>query len=132
MVKHDVLHALKTQILSQRSLSIRRYGRVVGNLTSGLLQTCPSSGNSRSVGKSPHVELQAMNPQIVSVRLSLLLKGEHTGAFTPKWLAMLGTGRAGTQRAAEYGSSPIDPTTPAALEHCRAFLPFLPLRFEAD
>ena len=116
MVKHDVLHALKAQILSQRSLSIRRYGRVVGNLTSGLLQSCPLSGNSRSV----------------SVRLSLLLKGEHTGAFTPKWLAMIGTGRAGTLRAAEYGSSPIDPTTPAALEHCRAFLPFLPLRFEAD
>src|SRR6266704_822489 len=90
------------------------------------------SGNSRSVGKSPHVGLQAMKPQIVSVRLSLLLKREHTGAFTPKWLAVLRTGRAGTQRAGEYGSLPIDPTPAAALEHCRAFLPFLPLRFEAD
>src|SRR3954469_14818826 len=89
------------------------------------------SGNSRSVGKSPHVCLQAMKPQIVSVRLSLLLKREHTGAFTPKWLAVLRTEREGTQRAGEYGSLPIDPTTPAALEHCRAFLPFLPLRFEA-
>ena len=39
MVKHDVLHALKKQIRSQRSLSIRRYERVVGNLTSGLLQS---------------------------------------------------------------------------------------------
>lgn len=40
---------------------------------------------------------------------------------------------AGTpQRAAEYGSTTIDPTTPATLEHCRAFLPFLPLRLEAD
>src|SRR6266436_9043101 len=45
---------------------------------------------------------------------------------------MLGVGQSGTQRAAEYGSSPIDPTTLAALEHCRAFLSFLPLPFEVD
>ena len=62
----------------------------------------------------------------------LIVKGEHKGAFTLKWLAMPGTGQAGRQPAAECGSLPIDPTTPAAREHCRAFLPFLPLRFEAD
>src|SRR5712671_2798778 len=72
-------------------------------------------------------------PDADSARKSVTgLLRELTGAFTPKWLAVLRTGRAGTQRAGEYGSSPIDPTTPAALEHCRAFLPFLPLRFEGD
>ena len=40
MVKHDVLHALKKQIRSQGSFSVRRYGRAVASLSSGLL---PSS-----------------------------------------------------------------------------------------
>ena len=40
------------------------------NANPRLLPVCPS-GNSRSVGKSPHVGLQAMKPQIVSVRLSI-------------------------------------------------------------
>jgi len=110
-----------------------RSGRVVGNPDLiALRQSCPLSGNTHSVGKSPHVRLQGMKPQLSACVFSLLVKAEHTSAFTPKWLAMLGTGRSGTQRAAEYGSSLIDPTTPATLEHCRAFLPFLPLPFEAD
>ena len=64
------------------------------------------------------------------MRIHYFFFGQRT--FTRKWLAMLGTGRGWTKRAAEYGSSLIDPTTPAAREHCRAFLPFSPLRFEAD
>src|SRR5258705_4048894 len=51
-------------------------------------------------------------PDADSARKSVTgLLRELTGAFPPKWLAVLRTGRAG-----EYGSSPIDPTTPAALE----------------
>jgi hypothetical protein len=69
---------------------------------------------------------------IVSVRFLRGLERRAYSAFTPKWLTMPGTGRAETQRATEYGSSPIYPTTPAAPEHCRAFLPFLRRRFEAD
>ena len=84
------------------------------------------------VEKGPHVGLQAIKAQWLACTFFLLSKGEHTGAFTPKWLPTLGTGPAATQRAAEYGSLLIDPTTPAALERCRASLPFLQLRFEAD
>jgi hypothetical protein len=32
--------------------------------------------------------LQAMKPQLSACAFFLLLKGEHAGAFTPKWLAM--------------------------------------------
>jgi hypothetical protein len=72
--------------------------------------------HSHRVGKAPQLGLQTTKPHWSGCAFFLLLRGEHTGALTPKWLAMQGTGRAGTQRAAEFGSSPIDPTTPAALE----------------
>jgi hypothetical protein len=80
----------------------------------------------------PHVGLQGMKPQLSAHACSLLLKGRHTHAFTAKCQAMPGSGQSGTQRVAEYGSSPTYPTTLAVLEHCRAFLSFLPLPFEGD
>src|SRR5437899_10560536 len=52
--------------------------------------------------------------------------------FTPKRLATRGTGQAATQRAAEHGSITPYPTTPVALDRCRVFFRFLPLRFESD
>jgi hypothetical protein len=59
-------------------------------------------------------------------------KGNAPATFTPKRLPTRGTGRAGTQRAAEHGSITPYPTTPVALDRCRVFFRFLPLRFEAD
>jgi len=59
-------------------------------------------------------------------------KGSAPAAFTPKRLTTRGTGQAGTQRAAEHGSITPYPTTPVALDRCRVFLRFLPLRFESD
>jgi hypothetical protein len=59
-------------------------------------------------------------------------RGSAPATFTPKRLATRATGQAGTQRAAEHGSITPYPTTPAALDHCRVLLQFLPLRFESD
>src|SRR4029077_1213250 len=59
-------------------------------------------------------------------------KGSAPATFTPKRPATRGTGQAGTQRAAEHGSITPYPTTPVALDRCRVFLRFLPLRFESD
>ena len=59
-------------------------------------------------------------------------KGTALATFTPKGLTMRGTGREGTQREAEHGSITPYPTTPVALDRCRVFLRFLPIRFESD
>ncbi len=59
-------------------------------------------------------------------------KGSAPATLTPKRLATRGTGQAETQRAAEHGSITPYPTKPVALDRCRAFLRFLPLRFESD
>src|SRR5882724_1045294 len=44
----------------------------------------PLSGNSNSVGKCPHVGLQAMKPQLSACAFSLLSKGEHIRCIYPQ------------------------------------------------
>jgi hypothetical protein len=57
------------------TLVSRQFGRNGANrLFWRLVPACPLSGNSHSVGKSPHVGLQAMMSAIVSVRLLLALE----------------------------------------------------------
>lgn len=62
--------------------------------------------------------------------VSLPLKRAQIGSSMRKRRAMPGTGREGTRRAMGHETSAIDPTSPVTREHCQAFFPSLPLRFE--